>query len=233
MVNTGLLFGSFNPIHIGHVAIAGYMKEFAGMEEIWFIVSPQNPHKSKDQLATPAARLNMVKLALENYPSFKVSDIEFGMPVPSYTLDTMKKLNALYTGRDFHLIIGTDNIDSIGHWKGSEILLKEYKFLIYPRLFSGLEKGVSRNSKPCQDNLSKFNESENSRSDSANSPANSKTYLQVAEIPGIFKNAKFVDAPVIEISSSFIRIAIKEGKDMQAFMPSRAYDYLVKNRLYK
>ncbi|MGF1585477.1 MAG: nicotinate (nicotinamide) nucleotide adenylyltransferase [Bacteroidales bacterium] len=233
MVHTGLLFGSFNPIHIGHVAIAGYMKEFAGMEEIWFIVSPQNPHKSKEQLATPAARLNMVRLALENYPSFKVSDIEFGMPVPSYTLDTMMKLNTLYADRDFHLIIGTDNIDSISHWKGSEILLKEYKFLIYPRLISGLEKRVSGNKKSCQDKLSKFNESENSRSDSAISPPNSKNYLQVLDDSGIFENAKFVDAPVIEISSSFIRNAIKESKDMQAFMPARAYDYLVKNRLYK
>jgi nicotinate-nucleotide adenylyltransferase len=206
MIHTGLLFGSFNPIHIGHVAIAGYMKEFAGMEEIWFIVSPQNPHKTKNQLASPAARLNMVSLALENFPSFKASDIEFGMPVPSYTLDTMKKLSVLHKKRDFHLIIGTDNIESINQWKGSDILLKEYKFLIYPRIFSG----------------------------SADSPGKSKTHLHGTEPgQGIFSNAKFVDAPVIEISSSFVRNAIKEGKNMQAFIPARSYDYLVKNRLYK
>jgi nicotinate-nucleotide adenylyltransferase len=206
MINTGLLFGSFNPIHIGHVAIAGYMKEFAGMEEIWFIVSPQNPHKSKDQLATPATRLNMVRLALENFPSFKVSEIEFGMPVPSYTLDTMKKLSMLYENRDFHLIIGTDNIESISKWKGSDILLKKYKFLIYPRIFS----------------------------ESPDKPGKSKIHLHGTESgQNIFSNVKFTDAPLIEISSSFVRNAIKEGKDMQAFVPPGAYGYLVKNRLYK
>jgi nicotinate-nucleotide adenylyltransferase len=228
MINTGLLFGSFNPIHIGHVAIAGYMKEFAGMEEIWFIVSPQNPHKNKDQLATPAARLNMVRLALENYPSFKASDIEFGMPVPSYTVDTMAILKALYTDRDFHLIIGTDNIESISYWKDSDILLREYKFLVYPRLLSRADKSLAGNG----EKLFTSDESENSSSDTDISPAKSSIHLTEAG-PGKFSNGKFVDAPVIEISSSFIRTAIKEGKDMQAFVPARAYEYLVKNRIYR
>ena len=190
MIKTGLLFGSFNPVHIGHIAIGEYMKEFEGMEEIWFIVSPQNPLKSPQHLATPASRLQMARLAIKNYPAFRVSDIEFSMPVPSYTVNTMLRLSDDYPERDFHIIIGTDNIMSIRKWKGCRTLLNNYKFLIYPR------PGT----------------------------LNPETDL--------FRKARLVKAPVIDISSSFIRRALLEGKSTRSLVPAEAYDYILKNRLY-
>jgi len=176
-IKTGLLFGSFNPIHIGHIAIAGYMKEFAGMDEIWFIVSPQNPFKHPEHLASPAERLHMVTLATEGHTCFLASDIEFAMPLPSYTLNTMQKLVLEYPDRDYHIITGTDNIDSIIHWKGGRTLVRDYKFLVYPR------------------------------------PGSDTSGLR------LFRQARMVNAPVIEISSSFIRDSLKEGKNMRAFLP--------------
>ena len=190
MLKTGLLFGSFNPIHLGHIAIAGYIKEFETIEEIWFIVSPRNPFKNPKQLVSPAARLEMTRLAIEDYPAFMASDIEFNMPRPSYTIDTLDKLSGKYPERDFHLIIGTDNIKSIGQWKGGKTLIKDHKFLIYPRL-----------------------NTDNSRLNQ-------------------FINARLVDAPIIELSSSFIRESITQGKDMRAFVPSGTYGYIKKNGFY-
>lgn len=190
MIKTGLLFGSFNPIHIGHIAIAGYMKEFELMDEIWFIVSPQNPFKSPQQLVSPAARLEMTRLAVEGYPAFRTSDIEFNMPLPSYTINTMENLEEKYSGRDFHLIIGTDNIKNIGKWKDGKKLLRDQKFLIYPRLNTD----------------------------------NSGLYQ--------FSNARLTDAPVIELSSTFIRESIRKGKNMSAFLPTVTYSYIQKNGFY-
>lgn len=189
-IKTGLLFGSFNPVHIGHIAIAAYTKEFAGMDEIWFIVSPQNPFKSPENLASPQSRLQMVNLATKSHKGLITSDIEFSMPVPSYTLDTMKKLKESHPEKEFWIITGTDNISSIISWKGGRTLVRQYNFLVYPRPGS-----------------------DNSRLD-------------------FFSNATVMDAPVIEISSSFIRRSIKEGKDMRAFVPSGAYDFLMANKLY-
>jgi nicotinate-nucleotide adenylyltransferase len=235
MTKTGLLFGSFNPVHIGHIAIAGYIKEFAGLEEIWFIVSPQNPHKSQDQLAGPLERLHMVRLAIKGFPSFMASDIEFGMPLPSYTLNTLQKMTATYKERDFYLIIGTDNIESISSWKGFEILLRDYKFLIYPRLRPG---------KPDLGNFVFIRGKDSPGAGSKASPSGmlpDPRVLKKARFNpscdeydlGKFANASIVKAPVIEVSSTFIREAISEGKDMRAFVPAEAYDYLMENRIYR
>jgi nicotinate-nucleotide adenylyltransferase len=114
---TGLLFGSFNPVHIGHIAIAGYMKEFEGLDEVWFIVSPRNPFKSLVHLAKAEERLEMVRMAAKKHKGLIASDIEFGMPLPSYTIDTMKKLTGDFPEREFKIIIGSDNLESIPLWK--------------------------------------------------------------------------------------------------------------------
>ncbi len=190
MIKTGLLFGSFNPIHIGHIAIAGYMKEFESMDEIWFIISPRNPFKNPGQLVSPVARLEMARMAVDEFPSFTASDIEFNMPRPSYTINTLEKLAEEYPGNDFHIILGTDNVKSIGKWKGGETLLSDYKFLIYPR------------------------------------PGTDRTGMDQ------FSHARLAEAPLIEISSSFIRRSIMEGKNMRAFVPPGIWEYIERNGFY-
>jgi nicotinate-nucleotide adenylyltransferase len=130
---TGLYFGSFNPIHIGHLAIANYFVEFANLNELWFIISPQNPLKEKNTLLPEYQRFELVNRALRDYPKFKVSNIEFALPQPSYTVDTLAYLDEKYPDRKFALIIGEDNLSSFHKWKNFEQLLAERKFLVYPR----------------------------------------------------------------------------------------------------
>ncbi len=219
MIKTGLLFGSFNPIHIGHIAIAGYMQQFEGLDEIWFIVSPQNPLKNAGQLASPTARLQMVRLAVEEYPAFKASDIEFGMPLPSFTLNTMQKLVEEYPERDYHIIIGTDNVDSLRKWKGSNTLLREHKFLVYPRI-------RPENSEP-------GNYASNLETLIQRKGFGNKFFISENLQMDLFSKVRLVDAPKIEVSSSFIRESLNKGKDMRAFVPPKAYDYLIKNKLWK
>jgi len=130
---TGLFFGSFNPIHIGHLIIANYMATFSGLKEVWLIVSPQNPLKQKSGLANMYDRLEMAKLATENAPQIKVSDIEFKLPQPSYTIDTLTYLKERYPEKEFVLIMGADNLASFKKWKNYEVLLKDYHLYVYPR----------------------------------------------------------------------------------------------------
>jgi nicotinate-nucleotide adenylyltransferase len=189
-MKTGLLFGSFNPVHIGHVAIAGYIKEFELMDEIWFILSPHNPFKILSHLVNSTARLEMLNLALADYPAFMASDIELTMQRPSYTINTLEVLSDKHPDRDFYLVIGTDNLKSIGEWKGGATLVRDYKFLFYPR------PGTDNS------NLEKFS------------------------------NARIVNAPLFEISSSFIRESIRQGKDMRPFVPAGAFDYIKRNNFY-
>ncbi len=134
----GLLFGSFNPIHLGHLTIAKFIMEDQKLHEIWFIVSPQNPFKEQNLLINRDHRYNMVKLAIENEPRFNVSDIEFSMPTPSYTYKTFQKLHTLYPGNDFQLIMGSDNLDSFLRWKNVDEIIKEHPILVYPRTGSTL-----------------------------------------------------------------------------------------------
>jgi nicotinate-nucleotide adenylyltransferase len=140
-MKTGLFFGSFNPIHNGHLSIANYILDFTEVDELWFVVSPQNPLKDKDILAPDFHRLEMVKLAIpENENRMMVCDIELSMPKPSYTIDTLKALNKKYPEKDFILILGSDSLDSITKWKDYQSLLKDYKIFIYPREGSDLNK---------------------------------------------------------------------------------------------
>jgi len=133
MAKTGLFFGSFNPIHIGHLIIAGYMANFTDVDEVWLVVSPQNPLKTKKGLADMYDRLEMARLATEPAEKIRVSDIEFKLPQPSYTVDTLAHLQEKYPAKEFVLIMGADNLASLKKWKNYEVLLKNYKIYVYPR----------------------------------------------------------------------------------------------------
>ena len=188
---TGLFFGSYNPIHVGHLIIANYMASFSGLKEVWLVVSPHNPLKQKSSLANMYDRLEMAKLATENTPQIKVSDIEFKLPQPSYTIDTLVHLQERYPEKEFVLIMGADNLSSFKKWKNFEVLLKNYRIYVYPR--PGIEV-----------------------SEWLNHPA-----------------ITFTDTPQMEISSTFIRNAIKENKNVQFFVPDNVLHFIAQKSLYK
>ena len=129
----GLFFGSFNPIHIGHLAIANYMLEFTDLDKIWLVVSPQNPHKDKKGLLAEHHRLQMVHLALEDDYKIRPCDIEFRMPKPSYTIDTLTRLTEKYPENEFVIIMGGDNLTNLKKWKNYEALIKYYSIYVYQR----------------------------------------------------------------------------------------------------
>lgn len=133
MKEIGLFFGSFNPIHIGHLIIASLVKETTNVDEIWFVVSPQNPFKKNKNLLHEFDRLEMVRLATTDDFSFKVCDVEFRMPKPSYTIDTLTVLQEKHPDKKFHLIIGGDNLGSFPKWKNHEQILKNFGLIVYPR----------------------------------------------------------------------------------------------------
>lgn len=198
-MKVGLFFGSFNPIHIGHLAIANYLLEFTNLNELWFVVSPHNPLKFKHTLLADYHRHELVRRAIDDYPQMKVSNIEFKMPKPSYTIDTLTYLEEKYPNKNFVLIIGSDNIGSFHKWKNFQVLLSNYSIIVYPRINSADKSKI------------KFNE-------------------QIEP----YKNAfKFVDAPIIELSSAMIRNAIKEGKNVQFFLYEPVFQYLTEMNFYK
>ena len=188
----GIFSGSFNPVHVGHLILANYMREFTYLDEVWFVVTPHNPLKSAADLLDDDIRLEMMKIAVRDYDNLIVSDVEFDMPKPSYTIDTLTKLKAENPDSEFTLIIGGDNWIKFPRWKEHERLVKEYKILIYPRLDS-----------------------------------------EVKTPEALSQNVKLVDAPIVEISSTFIRESIRAGKDVRAFLPENVYDYIVDKGLYK
>lgn len=190
-IETGIFSGSFNPIHMGHLMLAGYIGAFTYVEEVWFVVTPHNPLKVKESLLPDNTRLEMVRLALEDYDNLKVSDVEFRMPRPSYTIDTLNTLTEEYPERRFTLIIGGDNWSLFDKWKDYEHIMERYQILIYPRTGENIT------------------------------------------IPGkLRESVRLVNAPRVEISSTFIRNAIGEGKEMRAFLPPKVYDYIKKNQLF-
>lgn len=187
---TGLFFGSFNPIHIGHLAIANYFLEFTELKELWFVVSPQNPLKNKQSLAPDYHRLEMVKTALGDHTSMKASNIEFSLPRPSYTIDTLTYLSEKYPRKKFAVIMGADSLQSIEKWKNYQLILDNYTVFVYPRPGIDLQ--------------------------------NSK----------YFDKIKISDAPLMEVSSSFIRKAIKEKKDIRFFLHEKVNEYIIDCNLY-
>lgn len=131
----GLFFGSFNPIHIGHLILANYILENSDMNELWFVVSPHNPLKEKKTLLQDHNRLEMVNLAIKNYPNMRASDVEFSLPKPSYTIDTLTYLKEKYPDYTFSLIMGEDNLGSFRKWKNYETLAQNHQIIVYPRIF--------------------------------------------------------------------------------------------------
>ena len=133
MNKIGLFFGSFNPIHTGHLIIANYMANHTDLSEVWFMVSPQNPLKKKNSLANMYDRLEMVNLAIEHTENVKSSNFEFQLQQPSYTIDTLTHLKERYPDKEFVLIMGSDNLISLRKWKNYEIILRDYEIYVYPR----------------------------------------------------------------------------------------------------
>jgi nicotinate-nucleotide adenylyltransferase len=132
-MNIGLYFGSFNPIHHGHLIIANHIINETGIKEVWFIVSPQNPFKETSSLLNEQHRLQLVKLAIEDAPGLRASNIEFSLPKPSYTIDTLVYLEEKYPQHQFYIIMGSDGFQNIDKWKNANQLLKNYPIIIYER----------------------------------------------------------------------------------------------------
>ena len=137
MKKVGLFFGSFNPIHIGHLILANYILENSDMAELWFVVSPQNPFKDKKTLLNDHNRLDMVQLSVKNYPKMRASNVEFSLPKPSYTIDTLTYLKEKYPDHSFALIMGEDNLKGLPKWKNADKLIENHQIIVYPRIFEG------------------------------------------------------------------------------------------------
>ena len=144
-MKVGLYFGSFNPIHIGHLIIAGYVSDFTDMDQIWFVISPQNPLKTSANLLNEYDRLYLVRLAIEDDTRFRASDVEFKLPKPSYTIDTLVYLVEKYPEHTFSIIMGSDSFKNITKWKNYELLLKDFHFIVYFRPGYPIESGIQMN----------------------------------------------------------------------------------------
>ena len=197
----GLYFGSFNPVHIGHMAIANYLVEYTPLQQIWFVVSPQNPLKQKKTLLNEHHRLSLVRDASGEDSRFVACDFEFYLPQPSYTINTLAYLAERYPQKSFALIMGEDNLRSITKWKNHEAILTQYDIYIYPRIAA-------------------------------------PTHLLSADsedalAPEYLTRVKSVKAPIIEVSSTQIRNAIAEGKDIRHFLPANVYNSIQKGGYYK
>ena len=134
MQKVGLFFGSFNPIHVGHLILANYFTEHTDLDEVWFIVSPQNPFKQKQSLLPNYHRLELVYRATQEYPKLKVSEIEFGLPTPSYTSTTLVHLEEKYPEKEFALLIGEDNLSNFNKWRNYDLILDRHYLYVYPRV---------------------------------------------------------------------------------------------------
>ncbi len=190
-MHIGLFFGSFNPIHVGHLVLANYMASFTDLEQVWFVVSPHNPLKQKASLLDQNQRLHLVNLAIDANLKFKSSNIEFGLSQPSYTINTLEHLKEKYPQHTFSLIMGEDNLESFTKWKNYEEILKQYKIYVYPR-----------------------------------PDANSEALKN-------HKNVIMTEAPMMDISSTFIRNAIKAKKDVSFFMHPDVWEYIDEMHFYK
>ena len=203
----GLYFGTFNPIHIGHLIIANHLAEYSDLDQIWMIVTPHNPLKSKQTLLDDYQRLQLVFLATEDYPKIKPSDIEFKLPQPNYTVNTLVYIQEKYPKHIFSLIMGEDNLKSLHKWKNHEVILQNHEIYVYPRIYA----------------KAKTEEDPNLKGDSAKQNPTIKNNIKI----------HYVDAPIIDISSTFIRENIKKKKNVRPLLPSKVWEYIDHNNLYK
>lgn len=184
-LKTGIFGGSFNPVHIGHLAIANYLCEYSDLDEVWFVVSPRNPFKEGADLWDDDLRISLVRAAVKYYPRLQVSDVEFHLPRPSYMLHTLEALTKQHPDRRFTLIIGSDNWESFPRWKGAEEILRRFPLYIFPR------PGYA---------------------------------IQTETLP---EGVQLLDTPLFEISASFIRRAIRDGKDIRFFLHPSSVEMLM------
>lgn len=189
-MDIGLYFGSFNPIHNGHLIIAQAVQGAASLDEVWFVVSPKNPLKRGSKLLHEFDRYDMVNMAINDNDRFKVSDIEFSMPRPSYTIDTLIYLKEKHPSHNFKLIIGGDNLDIFPKWKNSERILSDFGLIVYPR------PGSQSN-------------------DLLNHP-----------------NVTLIEAPLLDISATYIRKCIKANKSIRYLMPDNVAELIHRKKFY-
>ncbi len=194
----GLYFGSFNPIHVGHLIIANHMADYYDFDQVWFVVSPHNPHKKKASLLEDYHRLALVKIAVEGNNKLSASDIEFKLDQPNYTVKTLAYLKEKYPKNQFALLMGEDNLRSFHKWKNYEDILNNHPVYVYPRL------------------------------------SELKTPTENHEGVSNHQNIHFCgDVPVMKISASFIRKAIKEGKDVSYLLTQPVHKYVDEMNFYK
>ena len=193
MKNIGLYFGTFNPIHIGHLIIANHMVEYSDLDEIWMVVTPHNPFKKKNSLLDNHHRLDMVYLATEEYEKIQPSDIEFRLPQPNYTINTLAHISEKHPNYTFSLIMGEDNLKSLHKWKNYEAILEDYHIYVYPRVSEGIVENQFKN----------------------------------------HEKIHRVDAPIVEVSSTMIRKAIKEEKNCKPLLPYKVWKYIDEMNFYK
>ena len=202
MKQIGLFFGSFNPVHQGHLILANYLVEETALEEVWFVITPQSPFKQKQRLLDNHHRLALVEEAIEGYPKLKVSTVEFGLPAPQYTALTIAHLMEKHPEASFSLIVGQDHLKSFHKWYNYQALLEGHQIYVYPRM---PEEALAASKPLKQPKPEILNHS----------------------------NLILVHAPVVEISSSYIRKALKAGKNIRPLLPPAVWKYMDEMNFYR
>ncbi|UMB53205.1 nicotinate-nucleotide adenylyltransferase [Lutibacter sp. A64] len=192
-MKVGLFFGTFNPIHIGHLIIANYMAEFSDLDQVWFVITPLSPFKQKKSMLDNIHRLALADIAVEEYSKLETSNIEFKLPQPNYTINTLIHIEEKYPKHQFCLIMGEDNLKGFHKWKNYETILKNYELYVYPRISDGAVES------------------------------------EFLKHPHVHR----VDAPIVQVSSTFIRKSIKAKKDIRIMLTPNVWKYIDEMNFYK